>query len=149
MDKYLYYKSITGHIYSDLHSLENIARINNLEEATEEDAFSSGYSKVRITDAPDDGYAYTISEIEDVDGVLQTKWVRIWEQTRAEELVQLAQLVRNERSAKLMQSDWTQLVDAPLDAPTKQSWATYRQLLRDVTTQDKFPWRVVWPIPPS
>jgi len=32
----------------------------------------------------------------------------------------------------LKQSDWTQAVDSPLDAATKQAWATYREALRNI-----------------
>ena len=36
--------------------------------------------------------------------------------------------MRNHRNRLLAQSDWTQVVDAPVD---QQAWATYRQALRD------------------
>jgi hypothetical protein len=36
------------------------------------------------------------------------------------------------RNAKLAQSDWTQLSDAPVD---QAAWATYRQALRDLPAQ--------------
>lgn len=57
-------------------------------------------------------------------------------------------LVRAERNAKLAASDWTQLPDAPLTTEQKAQWATYRQELRDVTTQSD-PFNIVWPVPPS
>lgn len=53
--------------------------------------------------------------------------------------------VRKERNAKLAESDWTQIPDVPVD---KQAWATYRQALRDITTQTGFPWEIVWPDAP-
>jgi len=53
--------------------------------------------------------------------------------------------VRADRNVKLTASDWTQVADAPVD---KQAWATYRQALRDVTTQSGFPWTVTWPDAP-
>ena len=37
--------------------------------------------------------------------------------------------VRNWRNARLAQTDWTQVADAPVDA---SAWATYRQALRDL-----------------
>tara|TARA_A100000164_G_C21813595_1_gene726761 strand:- start:874 stop:1074 length:201 start_codon:yes stop_codon:yes gene_type:complete len=43
------------------------------------------------------------------------------------------QLLRANRDAKLMNSDWTQLVDAPLTDSKKAEWVTYRQALRDIT----------------
>jgi hypothetical protein len=144
-----YYKNTTGYFFSDILSLEDAARLSELEDATEEQVLALGYSKVFITDAPDNGHMHTISAFEERDGVLQPVWVRIREQEREIELVQLAQDMRKERGARLAQCDWTQLADAPLDEQVKQSWGAYRQSLRDLTTQDKFPWRIVWPTPPA
>jgi len=58
---------------------------------------------------------------------------------------QQAKSVRDDRTKRLSECDWTQLTDAPVD---KTAWATYRQALRDVTTQDGFPWSVTWPVKP-
>ena len=54
--------------------------------------------------------------------------------------------VRTERDAKLTQSDWTQVADAPVD---KAAWATYRQALRDIPSQAGFPNEVTWPTEPE
>ena len=56
-----------------------------------------------------------------------------------------AKSVRDERTQKLKDSDWTQVADAPVD---KAAWATYRQALRDVPSQAGFPWDIQWPIEP-
>ena len=53
--------------------------------------------------------------------------------------------VRSERNSLLASSDWTQVADAPVD---KTAWATYRQALRDITSQEGFPFNVVFPTPP-
>jgi len=53
--------------------------------------------------------------------------------------------IRYERNKRLADCDWTQVADAPVD---KASWATYRQALRDITTQAEFPWNVTWPDQP-
>ena len=53
--------------------------------------------------------------------------------------------VRTERNNLLLASDWTQVADAPVD---KTAWATYRQELRDITSQEGFPFNVVFPTPP-
>lgn len=50
-------------------------------------------------------------------------------------------VIRAERNKLLVESDWTQLPDAPVDAA---AWATYRQALRDVTNQAN-PFAIVWP----
>jgi nitrate reductase alpha subunit len=64
----------------------------------------------------------------------------------ADRLVAQKAGIRAERNAKLSSSDWTQVADAPVD---KQAWATYRQALRDITTQTSFPWDVQWPTQPE
>jgi hypothetical protein len=50
-------------------------------------------------------------------------------------------VIRAERNKLLAASDWTQLSDASADAA---AWATYRQALRDITTQAN-PFNIVWP----
>lgn len=54
-------------------------------------------------------------------------------------------IVREKRNSLLTASDWTQVADAPLTTEVKAIWATYRQALRDVTTQETFPYNIVWP----
>lgn len=54
-------------------------------------------------------------------------------------------VIRAERNKLLVESDWTQLPDAPVDAA---AWATYRQALRDVTDQAN-PFAIIWPQGPS
>lgn len=76
------------------------------------------------------------------------KWIQPWitielsydeiiEQSDAE-----AKEVRLKRNKLLTDCDWTQVLDAPVD---QAAWATYRQALRDITTQEGFPWLVEWP----
>ena len=62
------------------------------------------------------------------------------------DLTALATAARTQRDALLSQSDWTQVVDAPVD---QAAWATYRQALRDVPLQAGFPENIVWPIAPE
>jgi len=56
-----------------------------------------------------------------------------------------AKSVRNSRTEKLKDSDWTQLADSTAD---KAAWATYRTALRNVPTQAGFPWTIEWPDAP-
>jgi hypothetical protein len=68
---------------------------------------------------------------------------------KAQKDAEQAKKVRATRDAKLAECDWTQVADALLDAPVdKAVWATYRQALRDITTQTGFPWTVEWPDAP-
>jgi hypothetical protein len=52
--------------------------------------------------------------------------------------------VRTERNKRLVESDWTQLPDAPLTTLDKSDWSIYRQQLRDITEQAD-PFSLVWP----
>ena len=54
--------------------------------------------------------------------------------------------VRAERDGLLLTSDWTQVYDSTVD---KSLWATYRQLLRDVPSQEGFPNTITWPVKPE
>ena len=58
------------------------------------------------------------------------------------------QMVRQLRTDRLYQCDWTQLPDAPLTDAERAQWQTYRQALRDVTSQSD-PLNITWPTEPS
>lgn len=58
---------------------------------------------------------------------------------------QQAKEIRAQRDALLAESDWTQVVDAPVN---QDAWAEYRQALRDVPEQAGFPEDVIWPDAP-
>ena len=53
--------------------------------------------------------------------------------------------VRTERDAKLAETDWTQVADAPV---SQEDWAAYRALLRSIPEQEGFPNEVTWPTEP-
>jgi hypothetical protein len=57
-----------------------------------------------------------------------------------------AKSVRTSRNDKLKECDWTQVADAPVDQIV---WAAYRQALRDISSQDGFPWIITWPTQPE
>ena len=104
-------------------------------------------------------YQYSqASGVEQIDGKWYTKYVlgpifTDGETTAAEQEAaykaikdaEQASAVRKSRGDKLAESDWTQVADAPVD---KEAWATYRQALRDITTQTGFPWEITWPDAP-
>lgn len=58
-------------------------------------------------------------------------------------------VVRQDRANALSACDWTQMPDAPLTAEQKQAWADYRQALRDLPTQEGFPFKITWPVKPA
>jgi len=105
-------------------------------------------------------YQYSqASGVEQIDGKWYTKYVlgpvftdgetTATEQEaayKATKDAEQAKAMRDQRGEKLKDSDWTQVADAPVD---KAVWATYRQALRDVTTQTGFPWTITWPDEPQ
>ena len=97
------------------------------------------------------------SGVEQLDGKWYTKYIAgpvftDGETTAAEQEAaykamkdaEQAKSVRDDRTKRLSDSDWTQIADSTAD---KAAWATYRQALRDVTKQDGFPWAITWPNP--
>ena len=90
--------------------------------------------------------------VEGTPVIADDRWTQVWsvrEMTEDEISSRnegQAASVRLERNALLTSSDWTQVADAPVD---KTLWAAYRQALRDISTQDGFPWSVQWPTQPE
>jgi hypothetical protein len=64
---------------------------------------------------------------------------------RAMKDAEQAKSIRQSRTEKLKDSDWTQIADSTAD---KTAWAAYRQALRDITSQAGFPWTIDWPEQP-
>ena len=64
----------------------------------------------------------------------------------SQEPERLASQIRQERNTLLSDCDWTQVSDAPVN---QVAWQTYRQALRDVTSQEGFPYDVTWPTKPE
>lgn len=52
---------------------------------------------------------------------------------------------REKRNKLLKKSDWTQLSDTPTNTA---AWAVYRQALRDLPSQEGFPYNITWPTQP-
>jgi hypothetical protein len=59
---------------------------------------------------------------------------------------ELAAEVRAQRNSLLAASDWTQVIDTPVNIVT---WGAYRKALRDITAQPGFPANVIWPSKPE
>lgn len=85
--------------------------------------------------------------VEQIDGQWFTKYsvANMDADAIAAKDAEQAKAIRDQRNTKLTESDWTQVADAPVD---KEAWATYRQALRDITTQTGFPWEITWPDAP-
>jgi hypothetical protein len=87
--------------------------------------------------------------VQQIDGQWFTKYSvsDMDDEARAAKDAEQAKSVRDQRNAKLADSDWTQLSDSP--EANKAAWSTYRQALRDLTKQAGFPWDVQWPDQPQ
>jgi hypothetical protein len=85
--------------------------------------------------------------VEQLDGKWYTKYsvAEMDADAIAAKNTEQAKAMREQRGEKLKDSDWTQVADASVD---KAVWATYRQALRDITTQSGFPWEITWPDAP-
>lgn len=57
--------------------------------------------------------------------------------------------LRAMRNGLLVDSDWTQVADAPITADTQIAWQTYRQALRDLPANTTDPANPTWPTKPS
>lgn len=85
--------------------------------------------------------------VQEIDGKWYTKYsvADMGDEAKTAKDTEQAKSVREDRTKRLSESDWTQVADAPVD---KTVWATYRQELRDVPNQSGFPWEITWPTQP-
>lgn len=111
------------------------------------------FGVVEVVDTDQPVFDHRTQRIEESFPVLvDGEWRQQWSITSlsADEIQAIedsqAQSVRIERNRRLADCDWTQLIDAPIDATP---WVTYRQALRDITTQPGFPFNITWPTQPN
>jgi len=106
---------------------------NNVVELIETLSFTTPTQKLSIVDAyVDSGKAYTVkvesTTTEEQTTLINQQWAN----------------VRLERDRKLQKTDWR----ASSDLTLSDAWKTYRQALRDITTQAD-PYNITWPTEPS
>jgi hypothetical protein len=89
---------------------------------------------VSVDPYEEDGIVYTVSVVDKTAEEI------------AADLDSKAAQIRSQRNQLLTASDWTQVLDAPID---RTAWAAYRQALRDITSQEGFPASVQWPNDPN
>lgn len=117
------------------------------------DVAKQGYSCVSVEVLPQPSFDQKIQRIEanQMPSIVDGKWSIGWtvvDKTAQEfnvDKYEIAKTVRAERNLRLSKCDWTQLPDTVVD---KSVWATYRQQLREISTQPNFPWEVTWPEEP-
>jgi len=104
--------------------------------------------EVRQTPKPNN---YTKNIFEGTPILVEGVYYQNWEQTDASTSEINTRIeakwveVRENRNQLLQECDWTQLGDIPNE--TKTIWQSYRQDLRDVTSQTN-PFDIVWPVKP-
>ena len=109
-----------------------------------------GVYPVATVDRPQVDPTKTVIESDPVQ--VNGEWTQHWVVTdaTAEEIAQREAdawaNLRSTRNAKLSDTDWTQVADAPVD---QAAWAAYRQALRDLPANTVDPFNPVWPVEPA
>ena len=75
----------------------------------------------------------------------EAEWDELQRQYPAQLLARQSEQVREERDAKLAETDWM----ASSDLTMSSEWASYRSSLRDVPSQEGFPNTITWPTKPE
>lgn len=112
---------------------------------------SYGVFEVKLTSQPED---YTKNITEGTPTLVSGSYHQVWNEVSAstEEIEQRKtdkwKEVRTFRDSLLKECDWTQLQDSPITGSKLTEWQTYRQQLRDITTNDN-PFTLTWPTKPE
>jgi hypothetical protein len=121
------------------------------KDISDETLLAFGVHRVFFSTRPEVTETQVLEEGTPVFDKEADRWTQVFvvRDMSDEELAQIAEVkagqIRNERNNLLVASDWTQVIDAPVD---QTAWAEYRQALRDITSQQGFPHNVVWPVKP-
>ena len=96
-----------------------------------------------------DEYILAMTDRSGLEKIVQDN-MEVWlAYAKAQEAEQLAADVRTQRDKLLYDTDWTQVDDAPISDVDRESMRQYRQALRDITSQDGFPYNVKFPEKPQ
>jgi hypothetical protein len=139
-------KTVLQYPYTIGHLKKENPNISFPSNISDEALAEFGVFKVATLPYPNQDYKKNVTEGLPV--FIDNQWTVSWIITDAtqEEIEnkteEMAIKVRNQRNALLTSTDWTQVLDAPVN---QEAWAEYRQALRDLPQQDGFPWDVVFP----
>ena len=103
-----------------------------------------GESIAEITDEQALLFESSNSPLFLINGNLISLKAKLW----AENPEAVKDNVRRQRNHLLASSDWTQLIDSPLDEIARDAWAAYRQELRDLTDNIDVNGEVDFPVAP-
>jgi uridine phosphorylase len=103
-----------------------------------------------VGQTPSDGYPYTLEITQQSNGswTQELKRLEISDQEYQSNTDIQAQAVKANRGRMLVDCDWVVTKSAETGQAVPDAWKTYRQALRDVTSQAGFPWTVTWPDAP-
>lgn len=137
---------------------ENTENVSNFYLLSDQELKSYGWLPYRTIDNIQENQNIVenqilVQSVIDIldDEVVETKIYRNMTQTEIDNrdlmiLNRKWKNVRTKRNRLLLDSDWTQLNDSPVD---KILWSTYRNQLRDLPQNFSHPDLVVWPTPPT
>jgi len=147
-----YAKILDGEVVKFPYSIQEVKEDNphvSFPVDIPEDMLESyGCFKVYIGTPPTDNIlAYTILRA-DMPVFNGTRWEINYYSERLP-IEHASRNVRAERDMRLSTTDWvvTKSIEAGLPIPTQ--YLEYRQLLRDISSQKEFPWKVEWPTIPE
>jgi hypothetical protein len=113
-----------------------------------------GYGVYDFSNQPEPSRYEKVIEITPVRsdaGIWRQTWAVVAmddaEKVAADELK--AEQVRNERNWILLASDWVVVKSYETGEVVPAAWVSYRQSIRDITTQEGFPYSVIWPTKPN
>jgi hypothetical protein len=100
---------------------------------------------------PNDGYKYGLEILQQEDGSWEHEIVKV-EITQAQyenNVAVYTQIVKADRDKMIASTDWVVTKSAEEGTQVPQAWKDYRQALRDIPTQEGFPFTVTWPTLPA
>lgn len=112
--------------------------------ATVPDAELETYGVYRVTAATAPETNPRTDTLERSCSLVDGTWTEVWTKVQLDSAV-AEENIREQRNELLAETDWTQLSDSSVAS----TWTTYRQALRDVPSQEGFPYNVTWPTKPS
>lgn len=133
------------------YSLDDLKKDNPQTSFPKNPQSLESWNVFEVTVAPKPAVVFNkIIEAEEKPSQVNGQWVLGWivRDKNEDEILLDAESKRAARDRLLMESDWTQLADAPLTQEQKEAWAEYRQKLRDLPQQNGFPLSVSWPVAP-
>lgn len=131
---------------------ENTENVSNFYLLSDQELKSYGWLPYTLVDNQLENQILENSNIEILENeVIETKIYRDMtlieiENRETNILNRKWKNVRTKRNRLLLDSDWTQLNDSPVD---KILWSTYRDQLRNIPQTFSHPDLVVWPTPPT